>query len=375
MRLATFEIISGLIPIEGKDRIELAKVLEYEVVVKKGEFKVGDWCVYVFIDTIVDIKQEHFKFLGNGKKTKGDSMRIKTCKFGDVYSQGLCLPLINFIDIPNPDTLSEDVLEIIDLGPLLGVTKYEKEVGYTGSHDTSKRNGDGEFPEFPTHYIHITDEDNLQTKSKVLKELVGVQCDITVKQDGSSMTLIWDNEKFYVCSRRIGLYKVVGEEIEYDYSSPMVSFIKDRDLRNLFRGQQIVFQGEFCGPKINGNKLMLKRFEWYIFTVFEFTTIDSTDGRALGTYLSRDEFMERYYSQLWYGDTIKYVPLFDRMVPTEETTVASFKNLASMVRYIDPNGTKEVLGEGIVVRPTIPFRSRYLAKNCSFKIVNKNYKD
>ena len=46
-----------------------------------------------------------------------------------------------------------------------------------------------------------------------------------------------------------------------------------------------------------------------------------------------------------------------------------------MVRYVDPNGTKEVLGEGIVVRPTIPFKSRYLGKNCSFKIINKDYKD
>lgn len=373
MRLASFEIIFDLIPIEGKDRIELAKILDYEVVVKKGEFKVGDWCVYVFIDTIVDITLDHFKFLGNSikahMKERPTSMRIKTSKFGDVYSQGLCLPLVAFSNIPDPSKISTEEIDLLDLGPLLGVTKYEKEVYYTGDHSTSYG---GSFPEFPVHYINITDEDNLQTKSKILKELVGVECDITVKQDGSSMTLIWDDETFYVCSRRICLYKIIGDEIEYEYSTPMVFFVKNRDLRNLFRGQKIVIQGEFCGPKINCNRLMLNRHEFFIFTVFEFNYLD---GRIEGTYLSRDEFMQRYSSGLWFGDTIKYVPLFDRMVPTEETTVSNFKGVAAMVRYVDPNGTKKVLGEGIVVRPTIPFKSRYLGKNCSFKIVNNDYKD
>lgn len=406
MRLATFEIISDLIPIEGKDKIELAKVLEYEIVVKKGEFQVGDWCVYIFIDTVVDISRDHFKFLDNGKQ-KTKNLRIKTSKFGDVYSQGLALPLFYFQFknndsseeksdssspetsthnslIPDPNHLTEEELETIDLGDILGVAKYEKsEIAILPSSvDSSEERKTTPHQEFPVHYIHITDEDNLQTKSKVLKELVGVQCDITVKMDGSSMTLIWDDESFYICSRRLILYKIVGEEVEYECNSKsslsMINFIKDLnrnneiDMRNIFRGQKMILQGEFCGPKINGNKLMLNRYEWYIFTI---ATFENIDRRPIRTYMSRDNFLERYSSQMWYGNTIKLVPLFDRMIPTEITTVDIFKHVASMVRYRDPCGTKEVLGEGIVVRPTNPFHSRFLGKNCSFKIVNRDYKD
>ena len=45
--LASIQRVSEIIPIEGADRIELAKVLGWQVVVKKGQFKPNDLCVYI----------------------------------------------------------------------------------------------------------------------------------------------------------------------------------------------------------------------------------------------------------------------------------------------------------------------------------------
>ena len=47
MKLASIERIIDLAPIEGADRIELATVLGWEVVVKKGDFNIEDLCIYI----------------------------------------------------------------------------------------------------------------------------------------------------------------------------------------------------------------------------------------------------------------------------------------------------------------------------------------
>ena len=48
-KLASVQRIAKLEPIPGADAIEKATVLGWELVVKKGEFQVGDLCVYAEI--------------------------------------------------------------------------------------------------------------------------------------------------------------------------------------------------------------------------------------------------------------------------------------------------------------------------------------
>ena len=52
-KLASIQKIAALEPIIGADVIEKATVLGWQLVVKKGEFQVGDWCVYCEIDSVL----------------------------------------------------------------------------------------------------------------------------------------------------------------------------------------------------------------------------------------------------------------------------------------------------------------------------------
>ena len=107
--LAYFFFINSIIPIEGKDRIVLATVLGWTVIVQK-DFNVGDKVVFAEIDSVFPEKPE-FEFLRSKK------FRIKTMKMAGVISQGIVFPLSI---LPEGEyNIGDDVTEI------LGITQYE----------------------------------------------------------------------------------------------------------------------------------------------------------------------------------------------------------------------------------------------------------
>ena len=52
-QLASIQRIKALEPIENADAIVRATVLGWQLVVKKGEFQVGDLCIYCEIDCLM----------------------------------------------------------------------------------------------------------------------------------------------------------------------------------------------------------------------------------------------------------------------------------------------------------------------------------
>lgn len=106
--------VTNITPINGADRVELAHVNGWQVMVKKGEYKIGDLAVYFEIDSKLP-ETESFEFMSKYK------YRVKTQKFikGSVLSQGL---------IMTPAELGlKDVKEGDFLTDKLGVTYYEAE--------------------------------------------------------------------------------------------------------------------------------------------------------------------------------------------------------------------------------------------------------
>lgn len=114
--LAHVEKIVDIRPIEGADRVELATVLGWHVMVAKEQFKVGDLAIYIEIDSKVPNK-EPFLFL------EKKHFAVKTQKYfkGTVLSQGLLMSLSDF------GMTEADVEEGQDLTEKLGITYYVPE--------------------------------------------------------------------------------------------------------------------------------------------------------------------------------------------------------------------------------------------------------
>jgi len=270
-KLASIQKIESLSPIEGADRIELAHILGWQVIVKKDEFKVGDLCVYIEIDSLLPEKPE-FEFL----RPKG--FKIKTMKMKGVISQGICFPLSI---LPKKAYKEED-----DVTSIIGVTKYEKDDDQREQPITYKKT---RIPKFLLRYsffrkiflkkekkkgfpswIRKTDEERIQTIPKILERYSEEVWEVSEKLDGTSATYgIRRNgprKEFVICSRNHEL----DDKDNHYYEMAQKYSIKDIVLSYLGKDKnvkKIVIQGEIIGPGIQKNKYNLKEKDLYIFNI------------------------------------------------------------------------------------------------------------
>ena len=124
-KMATIRKIDAIGPIEGADAIEVATVGGWKVVIKKGEFSVGDLAVYCEIDSW--IPTEIAPFLSKGKEprefegVKGE--RLRTVKLRGQLSQGLLLPY-NILPFDSQGVMVEGN----DVSELMNIQKWEMAV-------------------------------------------------------------------------------------------------------------------------------------------------------------------------------------------------------------------------------------------------------
>lgn len=288
MKLATIQKIIDIKPIEGADAIELAFVLGWQVVVKKGEFKVGDLCIYIQIDTVVPDKPE-FEFL------RSRNFRVRTIKLRKQLSQGIIFPM-NIL--PDKSIPTNKMLIDYDVTELLEIKKYEKPDNNPYQEQEKKpKSGIKKlvyilkynylyrmFPNlrpksrspFPTHLIPITDEERIQNMPKILEEYKDQLFSVSYKLDGSSITIIRDKGLFgkpiyRICSRRFELH---------DKNNDWYNVFKDTNfevyierLARIYNHSQIIVQGEAIG-KFNGNHHGLEKNEIRLFNIY-------VDGKRL----------------------------------------------------------------------------------------------
>ncbi len=336
MKLATIEQIIKLDQVSNADSLELATVLGWEVIVKKGTFKVDDYCIYIPIDTLVDTSKPWFNFL---RKDYNSEFRIKTIRIRGIWSQGLIIPFNNQLK----DLLLHNSIEFCcgyDIGKLIGVSKYQKDANQLVTEKTSNLN-------FPTEFVSKTDEDNLKSKPELIKEFLGKRIYISKKLDGSSMTIIKFNNNLIICSRNCIVHS----------DSEMYKFAKDSGILNslISLKNNIAIQGEFCGPKINSNRLELKKPQFYVFNIKDLDT---------NTYFSLDK-LKVTTEELG----LELVPILEEFECDISWDLQKFQVYANNIKY------GKNIGEGIVVRPINPIWSDLINKNLSCKIINQNYKD
>lgn len=264
-KLASIQRITKVSPIEGRDFIELANVLGWQVIIKKGELTEGEACVFFEIDSFLPIKPE-FAFLGKNTTFLGTpGYRIKTMKMAGVISQGLALPLshVGLSDLP-VDT---------DVTNLLEVIKYDRESIEGASGSVKAGQSSGNFPSF----IPKTDQTRIQSLMSYFSTHKDTVFEETLKLDGSSLTAyklatkptwwqklfcIKPKPHFGVCSRNQELKR------PDNLSSSAFWYAADKyNLSNIPEGFAI--QGELVGPNIQSNHEKVSDFEFYCFDVFD----------------------------------------------------------------------------------------------------------
>ena len=339
-KLASVQYIHDITPIEGADRIELAHVLGWQCVVKKGEFRPGDRGIYFEIDSFLPVKPE-FEFLRpscfKDSDILGPGFRLKTQRFRGQVSQGLLLPLPLFPEV-DPDTaIGTDVTD------LLGVRKWEIEERAT--------TGGTVIGPLPYDVPH-TDETRIQAMPELLEVFRDKQYYISTKMDGSSHSISIDSDGFHI----------TGHNYEYkdDDSSAFYRYVKSRDYRTAMERYMrehdihtLTIQGEFCAPGIQQNRLKLTKPEWFVFTV-------RIDGKRVGLMKMREV-----------ADAIDAL-----MVPIEELgedLTALYPTVEALLERADgqyPNGGPK---EGIVIRTIEPEFSPLVSGPLSMKVVSNKY--
>lgn len=296
-KLASIQKIKSLTPIQDADKIELATVLGWHVIVSKNDgFKVGDKVVYFEIDSILpDIPE--FEFLK--KRTK---LRVKTIKLRGVISQGLVISIEQARKIASVFgmPLSDELKVGDDISANLKVEKYEEyEDEIFESSSKKHENPLMRFAwyrklfakprvkkEFPSDCVSITDEPRIQTLSEEFEKWRDekIPFTITEKYDGMSATYVlkkgkkkWfglkDSWEFIVASRRL----YVGEN-DSDYWKMARKYKIEEQLKRFYsylirRGYRpneikaVAIQGEICGPKIQSNRLKLSSTDLFIFNI------------------------------------------------------------------------------------------------------------
>jgi hypothetical protein len=314
--------------------------------VKKGEFQVGDKCIYVEIDSILPEDNPNFEFMKDRK------YRVKTIKLRGKISQGIIFPMSILPKDPSKYSVGDDVTNI------LKIKKYEPEIeidvnpntvsykkGWLYNHTPGFIRGfiithfrnlakklykipDPKKP-FPTDIIPKTDETRIQAyEPEFFIDNVNKYFSYTEKEDGSSTTVYYYNGHVGVCSRNMELplddgNKYVYAINKYNLIEKLTTFCKENNCN-------IALQGELLGPGVQGNKYKLTDYDIYFFNAFNIDT--------------QNYFIESSLTQLCKYFDLKRVTYFDPII-----------FLKSADEWVEFSKGKSVLNpdiqrEGIVIR-------------------------
>jgi len=328
-KMASIRKIAAIGPIEGADAIEVATVGGWKVVIKKGEFAVGDLAVYCEIDSW--IPNVLAPFLSKGKEprefngVKGE--RLRTVKLRGQLSQGLLLPW----------TVGG---EGDDMTELLGIQKWEMAVPAQLAGQVK-----GNFPS----QIPKTDQERVQNLvAEVTSAIVaGMRFEVTEKLEGSSMTCYLINGEFGVCSRNMDLKRDEGNTF---WATAIAEDIEAK-MREI--GDGFAVQGELIGPGIQGNIYKMSKHEFRVFDVYDVMA---------GDYMRPDE--RRGLVQMM---GLKHVPVMAARADLYDTL--GLKDVEDILKFADG---KSVMGD-----ITGPWREGLVFKQAdggmTFKAISNKY--
>ena len=360
-QLATIRVINKISNIEKADKIQVATMenLQWEVVVKRDEFAIGDKVIFIEIDSLVPEKPE-FEFLRDSK------FRIKTRKMRGQISQGIIFPL----SILPPNIKVEEGLDITEALQIGNYVKSQEDADDSQVEVKSKSKvlkffmgfawfrfiylklnavNKGDWPEWGQK----SDENRIQVCARNLMEHFNEEWYITEKCDGQSCSVFLHETKkwgfkswlFGVCSRNLWL-RTPSESNYWKVA-------KQYDLPNKFKAlkRETFLQGEICGSKVQKNKYKIEGLDMFVFTIVE-------DGKRVSL-----ERMVELSNQLG----LKTVPIiYESFIPS--MALGNITDVSEVVKAmvkmsIGQSKIYDTKREGIVMR----LKSN---PNISIKIIN-----
>lgn len=333
-KLASIQKIERIDPIPDADSIEVATVLGWHVVVKKGEFQPGQMVVYAEIDSVLPEKPE-YEFLRKCcylDKNGFRGFRIRTAKLRGQVSQGIVFP-VDVLPRGMTFSLGQDVTAE------MGIVKYDPPIPATLSGLIK-----GQFPSF----IPKTDEIRIQAVPGVLERHKGIECYATEKLDGSSMTAYLQGDDFGICSRNL--------ELKFSETNSLWRLSTRYDLQGALEsiGGDLAFQGEIIGPGIQGNKYKLKDTQFRIFNIYDLAE-------------------NRYLSHKTAVDILEGLG-YDIPVTVPELAVFELDHSVDELVELAKGRSKlaDIHREGIVIRPIDETTDPELGR-LSFKVINPDF--
>lgn len=327
-KMVTIRRIDRIDPIDGADRIEVASVGGWHVIVKKGEFHVGDLALYHEIDSFLDTSRPEYSFLDatkemviGGKTCKGHVLRSR--KMRGVISQGLLLDPHNVLNVSD-ETLAELCAGKVDMSKALGVVEYYKPMPL-GAKDFIGR--------YDSRFAPRTDAERIQNIDQETWDMVKrTAYEVSVKVDGTSITIgkPSEDEELAVFSHnhRFALDRGMGKLVlDVAAKQGLVDFCE--------ANPGITLQCELCGPKIQADRLRLGRHRLFVFSVYDMNVRCYLESNELDGMDHLDGVLE------------SYVPIV-----STGTLLDEFETPSDFLAYVDgmrDHVTKGCLDEGLVV--------------------------
>jgi len=261
----TIETIASLDKIPKADRLLKCtlKGLDFEFVVGKDDWKVGDKCLYIPLDSI--LPEELAEKLGvKGKLSGAQKNRVKTVRLRGQISQGLIGPL----DLVFKGESGIDDTDSEALTKHLGVTKYEP----PEKHIQGLRGTRVKITTLPLGQTVYDIEGAERNAGAVTQLAYGIGVVITEKMEGSNFSATWlpDEKRIAVNTRK--------HEIVLDGSAeskhPFIDQFLEQNLmeimvqvRQKYKDMHFTLYGEFCGPGVQKNIYKLEKPLIYLFDI------------------------------------------------------------------------------------------------------------
>lgn len=326
----TKQKIKEIVPIEGADFIQKSSLegLDFQFVVPKGKYSVGDEVLYFPLDAIIpDNILIELGLLGKLSR-KGKNV-VKTKAFKGMMSQGLIGPLSLLKDRVNDNLTPEEITSI------LGVIKYEPEEKIISK-------GVRAFS-LPSYYGGKYDIESAQGNKEAVAYLLDKKVVITEKVEGQNLSVSFDCtlNKIRVCSRSLDI--AIDNDEGKNNPFWLNTFREELDkfvihLSTMFPNKNIILFGEQVGPSISGNIYNLTKFGVKLF-----------DLKIGGVFIDYDDFINFLNNFYKSEERVKNISV---PVLAKDITLEEFLNGKTIVEAAHGQSLLyPTLREGIVIKP------------------------